>query len=90
MGFGLDEFDFFQRPHGLQYFGLAKETEVRLEVFDLTGRKVGSPFAEFLQKGSQRIELGARDFEKRDGVYLIKLRLGEETHTLKVLYLGGS
>ena len=68
-------------------WSLPREGPVDLAVHDVTGRRVRTLVAARLPKGAHRIRwdgLDGRRAPAASGVYLVRLRAGKETRTLKL------
>jgi hypothetical protein len=69
-------------------FSLAKGTNVSLDVFDLTGRKVATLLDNVrLMEGSYTVDFNAENFGLGSGVYYYRLNAGEFTQTRKMVLL---
>ncbi len=65
-------------------FQIPADGEVKLDIFDITGRKVASLIDGEVTSGSQTIRWEPAD--SPTGVYLVRLNAGDETTTRKVLF----
>jgi len=66
-------------------FETAEENDVKLEIFDISGRLAATPLNEELQPG--RYELTFDGADKPTGVYLFRLSQGGKSVTKRVVYL---
>jgi aldose sugar dehydrogenase len=66
-------------------YGLADETHVRLEVFDLTGRKVALLVDQRQDAGWQQVDFNASGLAT--GVYVIRLQAGMENRTSTIVLM---
>ena len=80
---------FFLNPNPFSHdaivnFYVPEELTVSFQVFDLAGKLLKSPIiAETLNTGVHQIYLFHRDYS--EGLYFLRLKLGAETHLLKVV-----
>ncbi|MBN4061582.1 MAG: hypothetical protein COA57_08785 [Flavobacteriales bacterium] len=56
-------------------------TKVKLEIFDLAGKKIETLVNQKQEVGTHKLEFQSDNNEKSSGVYLVKLRAGKETFT---------
>jgi agmatine deiminase len=64
---------------------LVKNTEVKIDLFDLTGRKVYFNHNQYV-KGQTHLSLNAEKIGLRPGTYVYQLKVGEQMQTGKVIY----
>lgn len=71
-------------------FELPQAGKVRLEVYNLRGQKVKTLVDEFMQKGRYSVQWNGRDERGREtssGVFVVRLRSGPKTESIKIVKL---
>jgi hypothetical protein len=74
-------------------FQLARESDIRVDVFDSAGRRVRTLVDERRRAGSQTLVWDGKDTGERrvaSGVYFVHVRAGAESISGKIVVLGGS
>jgi hypothetical protein len=66
-------------------FNLTNSSYVQLEVYDLTGRKVGKLLAETMEKGDHTVHFTAKGLSS--GVYLYQLKAGNYSQIKKMIFI---
>ena len=64
-------------------FGLKTAGNVKLDLFDISGRKAGTAFNGYFAKGDHSIDLNTAGFA--NGVYIIRLNADSKTETAKII-----
>lgn len=73
----------YQGATNLQ-FTMTEAEDVKLEAFDLQGKRIGLVFQGPLNAGTQTLKFSAADFGAAAGVYMLRLSVGDAQATVRV------
>ncbi|MEI6124837.1 MAG: T9SS type A sorting domain-containing protein [Bacteroidota bacterium] len=83
----ISEFDAYPNPtegQTIVKLGLNSKSDIRLNLYDITGRLVKSIFNGIMEKGTHKINLLSEN-ELVDGIYFIRLESGDTKSTKKLV-----
>jgi hypothetical protein len=72
-------------PTTMLTYRLSKASDVRLEIFDVIGRKVASLVQARQSAGTYRVNFNAAQFSLASGVYFYRLTAGTQSATRKMI-----
>lgn len=67
-------------------FSLDQASEVKIEVYDMMGRKLKSYDMQQLAQGDHLVDINANDFKAKAGAYMIKVSINDETFTRTLIH----
>jgi hypothetical protein len=68
-------------------YEVSEKSDVMIELFDLTGKKVKSLINKEMDSGLYSIELNVKDEEISKGTYLLKVKIDNKTRTKEIIVL---
>lgn len=71
-------------------YNLPNDANVSVEVFDMIGNKISTLVSSYQTKGIYSIPFNARQNGSTSGVYFVKLRVGEEVRTQRIVELNSN
>ena len=72
-------------PYEIKWTGTDFTGDVKIDLFDITGKSKGVLVNESLTKGMHRVKINAKHYDMSNGVYFIRLQVNNSIYIKKLI-----